>query len=61
MGVAYFDYFDLSLFSPNFIEPQECNKYFEIFTPEIDLSKHLSVCRGLLEDADDDYNDDEYY
>ena len=67
MEVAYFD---LSLFSPNFIEPQECNKYFEIFSPEIDLSKHLSVCRGFLEDADavdaddfidDVYNDDEYY
>ena len=56
--VVYFDYFDLSLFSPYFIEPQECNKCFKIFSPEIDLLKHLSGCRGLVEDADDADEDD---
>ena len=60
MEVTYFNYFDLSLFSPNFIESQECNKCFETFSPEIDLLKHRSVCRGLVEDADDDVDDDDF-
>ena len=41
--VAYLSYFELSLFSPIFIKSQECNKCFETFSPEIDLSKHY--CR----------------
>ena len=49
MEVAYFNYFDLSLFSPYFIESQECNKCLKTFSPEIDLSKH--VCRGNLRHA----------
>ena len=43
MEVVYFDYFDISLFSPYFIESQERDKCFKTFSPEIDLSKY--VCR----------------
>ena len=43
MEVVFFDYLDLSLFSPYFIESQECNKCLKTFSPEMDLSKH--VCR----------------
>ena len=34
MEVVYFDYFDPSLFSPYFIESQECNKCFKTFSPK---------------------------
>ena len=43
LDVNFLTYFDLTLFSPNFIESQECNKCFETFSPEVDLSKHY--CR----------------
>ena len=43
MEVVYFDYFDISLFRPYFIESQECNKCFKTFSPEVDLSK--PICR----------------
>ena len=31
---------------PLFIESQVCNKCFKYFSPEIVLSKHLSICSG---------------
>ena len=45
----FFDYYqDISIFSPFFIESQVCPKcYNNYFSPEIVLSKHLSICRGL--------------
>ena len=43
MELNYLNYFDVTLFSLNFIESQECNKCFKTFSPEINLSKHY--CR----------------
>ena len=33
---------------PFFIESQVCNTCLKGFSPEIVLSKHLSICRGLV-------------
>ena len=33
--------------TPIYIESQVCNKCLKCFSPEIVLSKHLSICRGL--------------
>ena len=37
------------LYSPLFIESQVCPKCFKNFSPEIVLSKHLLICRGLYQ------------
>ena len=55
-------YQEISILSPLFIDSQICPKCFKIFSPEIVLSKHLSICRGLyqsFECLEDEY-DDEY-
>ena len=45
-----FDYYqEISRFSPLFIESQVCPECFNNFLPEIVLSKHLPICRGLLQ------------
>ena len=38
---------EISIFSPLFIESQVCPNCFKNFSPEIVLSKHISVCRDL--------------
>ena len=40
---------EISIFSPLFIESQVCPKCFKNFSPEIVLSKHLLICRGLYQ------------
>ena len=44
------------------IKSQICPQCFKIFSPEIDLSKHLSVCTGLEEESDfyESFSEDEY-
>ena len=49
---TFFDeyYQEISLFNPLFIESQECPECFKNFSPEIVLSKHLSICNGCCLD-----------
>ena len=61
-GVVFYSYEEISRFSPSFIESQVCNKCFKKFSPEIVLSKHLSICRGPdFEDFEDLEEEIEYY
>ena len=41
-----------------FIESQVCNKCFKKFSPEIVLSKHLSICRGPVFDDFEDFEEE---
>ena len=68
----FLDYYpEIHKVNPLVIKSQICPECFKIFSPEIDLSKHLSICSGLEEesdfyesffeeDYDDDYIDDVY-
>ena len=64
---------EISIFNPLFIESQVCPNCFKNFSPEIVLSKHISVCRdfhqgfegleaeiGFYRSFYDDAYDDEY-
>ena len=55
----FYSYEEISRFSSSFIESQVCNKCFKKFSPEIVLSKHLSICRGP--DFEDLEEEIEYY
>ena len=58
----FYSYEEISRFSPLFIESQVCNKCLKKFSPEIVLSKHLSICRGPdFEDLEDLEDEIEYY
>ena len=61
----FLDYYpEIYRFHPSVIESQICPECFKIFSHEIVLSKHLSICRGLDEMSEeesffeDDYDDD---
>ena len=68
----FLDYYpEIYRFNPSVIESQVCPECFKIFSPEIVLSKHLSICNGLEEEMDyysslfedgveDEYIDDVY-
>ena len=68
LEILFYSYFDISRFSPSFIKSPVCNKCFKKFSPEIVLSKHLSICNGsedeidyytsLFEDDEDEYIDE---
>ena len=58
----FLDYYpEIYRLKPSVIKSQICPECFKIFSPEIVLSKHLSICRGLDEMSEEEsFSEDDY-